>query len=126
MKKLQVLIDGEWKYVFSRTPGLKDPVTTDSFNKAISAHEQSMAYMRHYFENHQFQYSDKEGMSIEEISKAVDNGKTVCWSNNNYHVIDSKSGYMIKCIPNGNCQYLTYPNGNLMEDPGEFFIEGKQ
>ena len=65
-------------------------------------------------------------MTLSEITEAVDNGKTVCWSNSNYHVIDSKSGYMIKCIPNDNCQYLTDINGNLQEDPKEFFIEGKQ
>lgn len=65
-------------------------------------------------------------MTLSKITEAVDSGKTVCWSNNNYHVVACKTGYMIKCIPNGNCQYLTDVSGNLQEDSEEFFIEGKQ
>ncbi len=59
MKRLQVLVGDNWEYVFCRNPRLSDPVTTKDPEKAIPAHQHSLQYMKHYFGNHHFQYSDE-------------------------------------------------------------------
>ena len=66
-------------------------------------------------------------MKLSEITEAVDNDLTVCWSNNNYQVINSKSGYMIKCLSNDHCIGLTWADGKTMNGkPEEFYTKGKQ
>jgi hypothetical protein len=40
-------------------------------------------------------------MNAQEIKQAIEDGKTVKWSNDNYNVIkDSKNQYFIKCVSN--------------------------
>jgi len=58
MQKLQVLINGEWKYVFCRNPQMANPITTENKSKAIAAHKHSMAYFASKYANHKFQYSN--------------------------------------------------------------------
>lgn len=63
-------------------------------------------------------------MTLSEITEAVDNGKSVCWENDNYQVIDSKSGYLIKCQSNDNCIGLIWSDGKTMNGkPEEFYIK---
>jgi len=67
-------------------------------------------------------------MTYEEIIKAVDEGKTVHWSNMNYIVVkadQSWGGYAIRCLSNGHMSALTYGNGIMAEkNPEKFFIGG--
>ena len=60
-------------------------------------------------------------MNLEEIKKALSEGKKVFWSNENYEVISSLSQYWIHSISNGNWQGLTNKKGELVEDQKEFF-----
>lgn len=54
-------------------------------------------------------------MTIQEIKKAVDQGKTVYWLSGMYEVIKDKNGdYLIKCTSNGSCTGLTNLAGNKL------------
>ena len=57
-KALQVKIHGKWEYVFSRTEGKSDPVTTPNRRKAISGDQQSLKYFQNNFANHEFRIED--------------------------------------------------------------------
>jgi len=63
-------------------------------------------------------------MTVEEIKKAVDEGKTVYWSSEIYPVIKDRIGqYLINCTISTMCIGLTWLDGvtlNGTED--EFFI----
>ena len=51
-------------------------------------------------------------MTAEEIKKAVNEGKTVCWATPAYNVIkDSIGQYLIICLLNNNCIGLTWRDG---------------
>lgn len=54
MKRLQVLVGDEWKYVFCRNELKRDPITTEDKTKAIKGDEQSFGYFDSKFANHQF------------------------------------------------------------------------
>lgn len=51
-KRLQVQIDGEWKWVFARNPTRKNPITTDDKSKALDFYAKD--YFERYFGNHKF------------------------------------------------------------------------
>jgi hypothetical protein len=54
-------------------------------------------------------------MNLEEIKKAVDEGKSVYWSNRNYEVIKDKNGqYLICCSLNNSCIGLTWTDGTTL------------
>ena len=64
-------------------------------------------------------------MSYDEISAAVDIGKTVHWSNRNYIVVQSSSyfgGYAIRCLSNQHTAALIKLDGTMTEDEEQFFI----
>lgn len=62
-------------------------------------------------------------MNTEEIKKAVEEGKRVCWSNEGYVVVkDSLGQWFIKCIYNNNCVGLTHKDGTLAGKEEDFFI----
>ena len=44
MKKLQVLIDSKWKYVFCRNELKALPITTENKSKAIRGNDNSLNY----------------------------------------------------------------------------------
>lgn len=47
--------------------------------------------------------------TINDVITAVKEGKTVCWSNDSYEVIDGgKAGFLVKCISNGHCVGLMH------------------
>ena len=58
MKKLMVLIDDKWEFVFCRNSRILEPITTKDKTKAIKASCHSMQYFRMNFGNHHFKYSD--------------------------------------------------------------------
>ena len=62
-------------------------------------------------------------MTLEEIQRAVDCGKTVHWSNTAYRVIhDSIGQWLVKCDLNDHCIGLTHKDGVTMNgEPDEFF-----
>ena len=65
-------------------------------------------------------------MTLEQIKKAVDAGKTVHWANDLYRVIPSglnDGKYLIQCDTNGFCTGLTTKDGKLNEDESKFYIE---
>lgn len=62
-------------------------------------------------------------MTKEEIIKAVDEGKTVCWVNDGYRVIKDKAGYLVTFIPNGSSIGLIRSNGTLNGEEDEFYIK---
>lgn len=63
-------------------------------------------------------------MTLEEIKTAVDEGKTVNWSNGAYQVIkDTVGQWFIRCTINGHCIGLTHRDGVTMNGkPESFFI----
>ena len=52
MKKLQVLINGQWEYVFCRSETQSSPVTTKDRRKALGA--DALSYFENKFANHTF------------------------------------------------------------------------
>lgn len=58
MKRLQVLLDGEWKYVFCRNELERDPITTEDKKSAIKGIEHSLKYFQQHFGNHEFRISE--------------------------------------------------------------------
>jgi hypothetical protein len=63
-------------------------------------------------------------MTLDEIKKAVDAGKTVHWSNVGYVVVGNGRGdYVIKFLGNGHCVGLTWMDGVTMNgNESDFFI----
>ena len=63
-------------------------------------------------------------MTVEEIKKAVDDGKTVHWASDIYNVIKDDIGqYLIKCELNDHCIGLTWLDGVTMNGAeDEFFL----
>jgi hypothetical protein len=57
MKRLEVLTDTGWKFVFCHNTGLADPITTPTKAKAIPAHKHSMGYFTNHYPEHKFKYS---------------------------------------------------------------------
>lgn len=64
-------------------------------------------------------------MELEEIKKAVTDGKKVYWSNKGYEVQKDKHGkYLIVYLSNKNCIGLTHLDGiTLNGNPEQFFME---
>lgn len=54
MKRLQVLMDNDWQFVFCRNELKRDPIVTADKTKAIRGDEHSLAYFQNHFGNHQF------------------------------------------------------------------------
>jgi hypothetical protein len=64
-------------------------------------------------------------MGYEEISEAVDEGKTVHWASRNYIVIQSDmyvGGYAIRCLSNQHMSALVKLDGSMIENEEQFFI----
>lgn len=66
-------------------------------------------------------------MTVEEIKKAVDEGKKVFWKSTTYVVIPHKktpNSYLIKCLWNNHMIGLTWAdNETLNGEEEDFFIE---
>jgi hypothetical protein len=70
-------------------------------------------------------------MTLPEITKAVDNDKTVCWESDNYHIVPAgyrndynSKAYDIKCQSNNNRIGLTWADGKTLNGkPEQFFIK---
>ena len=63
-------------------------------------------------------------MKVQEIKKAVDEGKTVCWSHEGYEVQKPFSEYLVVCLSNQSCIGLTWKDGVTMNGKEEqFFIK---
>jgi len=64
-------------------------------------------------------------MNLDEIKKAVNEGKTVCWANDGYQVIKGKYSWVIEWTNNGNCIGLTHTDGKTLNGKEEeFYIKG--
>ena len=62
-------------------------------------------------------------MTLNEIKKAVDKGKTVCWENELYEVRKAGDDYNIVCTDNGYTIGLTWLDGVTMNgEESEFYI----
>ena len=62
-------------------------------------------------------------MRLEEIKQAIDEGKTVRWSNSLYKVVKTNDNYDILCT-NGYCIGLTWQDGvTLNGDEKAFYID---
>jgi len=63
-------------------------------------------------------------MTLEKIKKAIKEGKTVCWCNNRYEVIQDNLGqYLIHCKSNDYYWDLTHNDGVTMnQKSNQFFI----
>lgn len=57
MKRLQVYLNNEWKYVFCRNERFTYPVTCKDRRKAIKGDSHSLLYFERYFGNHKFRIS---------------------------------------------------------------------
>lgn len=61
-------------------------------------------------------------MTLDEIKKAVNAGKTVRWCNKLYEVVKNNGEYSIVC-ENGFTTGLTYKStGQLIDRPSDFYI----
>ena len=62
MKKLQVLIDNQWQYVFCRNQIRWDPITTKEKRKALPIHfdqvETCLSYFQRHFSEHKFRIAN--------------------------------------------------------------------
>jgi hypothetical protein len=67
-------------------------------------------------------------MKLQEIKQAIEDGKTVNWSNSLYEVVKSKYGeLLIRCKNNDHCIGLTWQDGVTMNGKEEdFFIKQQQ
>ena len=66
-------------------------------------------------------------MKLEEIKKAVENGKRVFWKDENYEVVKGKAGFLITCTANNFAIGLTHADGVTMNgDENDFFVEGEK
>ena len=67
-------------------------------------------------------------MNLQEIKKAIQEGLTVCWSNEGYEVQKSKFGeYNIVWLADNNCIGLTWLDGiTLNGQEEEFYIKDKK
>lgn len=67
-------------------------------------------------------------MTLDEIKQAVQDGKTVHWSNELYDVICDRNGeYLIRCKMNDNYIGLTWRDGVTMNGkPSEFYVTNQQ
>jgi hypothetical protein len=54
MKRLQVLINGQWEYVFCRNELKRLPITTKDKLKAIRGNEDSLKYFKNHFGSLEF------------------------------------------------------------------------
>lgn len=54
MKRLQVLMNGEWEYVFCRNEKKANPITTKDNTKAIKGDEHSLNYFQTQYASHIF------------------------------------------------------------------------
>lgn len=63
-------------------------------------------------------------MTLDEIKKALADGKKVYWSNTGYEVIkDSLGQYLIRFKANNYCVGLTHSDGvTLSDDESTFFV----
>ena len=67
-------------------------------------------------------------MNLEQIKKAVREGKKVHWASEAYEVIlshfnDGTEQWLIKCVFNGSCIGLTWADGKTMNGKeSEFYI----
>lgn len=63
-------------------------------------------------------------MNLQEIKKAVNEGKRVHWASEAYEVVHDKyDQWFIVCTLNNHATGLTWRDGRtLSEDPSEFFI----
>jgi len=61
-------------------------------------------------------------MTLDEIKTAIDDGKTVHWSNNGYNVIKTGDQYIIKHIT-GNAIGLTWLDGVTLNGKESDFYE---
>ena len=63
-------------------------------------------------------------MTLEQIKQAIDDGKTVHWSNDLYTVIKDRLGqYLIICTSNDHCIGLTWKDGVTMNgQPEQFYV----
>ena len=64
-------------------------------------------------------------MNLAEIKDAVNQGKTVCWSNDSYHVIkDNIDQWLIIHLPNDSAIGLTWKDEKTMNgDEKDFYIK---
>ena len=65
-------------------------------------------------------------MKLEEIKRAVNEGKVVYWSNSNYQVIKDRIGqWLIYCQSNEHCIGLTWKDGATMNcnNENEFYMD---
>ena len=62
-------------------------------------------------------------MKLDEIKKAVDQGKTVHWSNGNYRVVKENDDYVIRAS-NGHIIGLTWSDGKTLNgEEKDFFVD---
>ena len=63
-------------------------------------------------------------MTLEEIKKAIEEGKRVHWSHSGYVVVKDNIGqYFIKCLSNNHCIGLTWLDGVTVNGkPEDFYI----
>lgn len=54
MKRLQVLLNNEWQYVFCRHETTRDPITTLDKMKAIRGDNHSLNYFQNFYGNYTF------------------------------------------------------------------------
>lgn len=65
-------------------------------------------------------------MNLKEIKTAIEDGKTVHWSNSEYVVIKHfprsyQAEYLIKCLHNNHCIGLTWRDGKTLNGKEEQF-----
>jgi len=60
LKKLQVLLNGKWQYVFCRNPQKREPIVTQNKNNAITGDIHSLTYFQDCFSELQFRINTEK------------------------------------------------------------------
>lgn len=102
-------------------------ITVDRFAEHHGLYSDDMDKLidlgRRYYKRDSALNEIRKGLSLSDIEIAIYNGYTVYWKNKNYQVVKDKIGqYLIKCLSNSYCVGLTTTDGDLVEDPKDFFL----
>jgi len=97
-KALQVKINNNWEFVFSRNAQEKDPIVTKNRSKAIKGDTASLDYFKKKFANHDFRLSISEAITDKDVAlvKEMERKKMGNWLNDSFEKYNDLMDAMAK------------------------------
>ena len=122
----KVLKSGKELALFLRDKGIGDKITNlNTLDKKFHnlALGKSIDDIVRYLKKTIPAYKLAEGMTLDQIKKAVDSGKKVHWANKGYTIIKDTKGQYLITHDRGNTIGLTWRDGKTLNgEPKEFFL----